>query len=505
MQTTPTISRRRFLPLGGGLALLPAARAFADSDPPGLGDTRIEEAYEKAASQNVLAALNPRVFPGYFSVCADGKGFGYGNTYPSLDGHQLTDALIWLGRVDVAQANWDYVKSFQRPDGSLPLAILPSQAGKKIGPAGYRTEVASNGGLYRHWVLGNPLAALASPTYIQNADVIFRRTLDTAWLRSQIASVNLAAEFLAGLTSKDGAVGGSGYYVERPTRLGCDGVTQPHAVDAFRRTTALNRVTGDTTRAERYDELAGRVRGYFISRFWKRDHFAEYLHPERGLIDSHGLSDTNWAALAFGTLTPEQEAILWPKIRDEKRFYYRGIPTGIVTEPDAYESWEFTYPDRMDVAAMGRVWYLECQARARMRDADGLIASIRTVCQVGRDGGYYWRERYGLKGGYGAQKYCEYPANLIRVVQRFLLGVELRLDGTVELAPLAPASCWEHGFGQKLAWRDRVLEYRMHRDRVTGTYTGGSPQRFAVQFDSRRRALVTLPASTKTAHRFEIR
>src|SRR6266550_9220198 len=85
--------------------------------------------------------------------------------------------------------------------------------------------------------------------------------------------------------------------------------------------------------------------------------------------------------------------------------------------------------------AMGRVWYLECQARARMRDAAGLVASIRKVCEVGRDGGYYWRERYGPKGGYGAQKYCEYPANLIRIVQRFLLGVELDLDGTVVLAP----------------------------------------------------------------------
>ena len=28
------------------------------------------------------------------TVCADGRGFGYGNSYPSLDGHQLTDALI---------------------------------------------------------------------------------------------------------------------------------------------------------------------------------------------------------------------------------------------------------------------------------------------------------------------------------------------------------------------------------------------------------------------------
>jgi len=506
VQITPTLSRRRLLRLGGRLALFRVATSFGNGTPaqPFLGDGLIEESYEKAATLNVLAAVNPRVFPGYFSVCADGKGFGYGNTYPSLDGHQLTDALIWLGKVDVAKANWDYVKSFQRQDGSLPLAILPSQAGKKIGPPGYQSEVASNGGLYTHWVPGNPLAALASPTYIQSADVIFRRTLDVAWLRSQIASVNLSADFLARLTSESGAVKGGGYYVERPARLDYDGVTQPHAIDAFRRTAALNRVAGDARTAEQYDDIAGRIQSHFISRFWTTDHFAEYIHPERGVIDSHGLSDTNWAALAFGTVTPEQQAVLWPKVRDEKSFYYGGMPTGIATKPDAYESWESPYPDRMDVAAMGRVWYLECQARARMRDAGGLVASIRRVCEVGRDGGYYWRERYGPKGGYGAEKYCEYPANLIRVVQRFLLGVELELDGTVVLAPVVPAELWEHGFGQTLAWRDRVLDYRMHRDRVTGTYAGSAPQRVAIQLRDQQRIQVTLPASPRKPRRFEI-
>lgn len=492
--------------LGSRLALLKFGTAFGSVAPAHLflGDQLMEESYEKAATLNVLAALNPRVFPGYFSVCADGKGFGYGNTYPSLDGHQLTDALIWLGNVDVAKANWDYVKSFQRQDGCLPLAILPSQTGKKIGPAGYQSEVASNGGLYTHWVPGNPLAALASPTYIQNADVIFRRTLDVAWLRSQIASVNLSADFLARLTSENGAVKGGGYYVERPARLDYDGVTQPHAIDAFHRTASLNRLVGDAKAANRYDEIAERIRSHFISRFWTKDHFGEYIHPERGMIDSHGLSDTNWAALAFGSVTPQQQAVLWPRVRDESRFYYGGMPTGIVTEPNAYESWEFPYPDRMDAAAMGRVWYLESQARARMRDAEGLVASIRRVCEVGRNAGYYWRERYGPKGGYGAEKYCEYPANLIRVIQRFLLGVELELDGTIVLAPVAPAELWEHGFGQTLSWRDRVLDYRMHRDHVDGTYSGNAPQKIVIQFHDQHRIQATLPASPRKPRRFEI-
>jgi hypothetical protein len=470
------------------LAAMPFPAAAAGEQEvrvPELPDRQIVEAYEKSARQNVLAAVNPRVFFGYWSVCADGKGHGYGNTYPSLDGHQMTDALLWLGQVAVVKANWDYVRSFQREDGCLPLAILPGAAGRTIGPGG-SGAVAPNGGLYAHWVSGNPLAALASPTYVQNADAIFRQTLDRQWLAAQIASVNRAADFLASLTTDEGAVKGAGYYVERPLRLESDGVTQPHAIDAFRRAAALNRLLGDEKAAKRYDALAERIQRHFVTQFWVRDQFAEYRHPERGLITSHGLTDADWAALAFGVATPGQQAVLWPRLRDEPRFLYGGMPTGIATKPESYEAWEFSHPDRMDLAAMGRVWYLECAARARPGDARGLVDSIRRVCQVGRDSGYYWRERYQAKGGYGAEKYCEYPANLIRIVQRFLLGVDLQLDGTIVLAPTVPDDFWERGFGQTFAWRERTLHYRMERGRITGTYVGGTSQRLGLRLSGTR-------------------
>jgi hypothetical protein len=502
----PTTRRAAMSAMLAAAAAQPQDHAAPAWTTPDLPDDRLMEAYERAARQNVLAALNPKVFPGYFSVCADGRGFGYGNTYPSLDGHQMTDALLWLGQVDTAKANWDYVRTFQREDGNLPLAIFPSQAGKTVGPKGYTTTIAPNGGLYQHWVPGNPLAALASPTYIQNADVIFRRTLDLDWLRAQIASVNRAADFLESLTTPEGAVKGGGYYVERPTRLDCDGVTQPHAEDAFRRAAALNRVAGDPQQAARQEAVAARIRKYFVEQFWKKDRFAEYRHPERGFIASHGYSDADWTALAFGAASREQIAALWPSIRNEQRFYYGDMPAGIVTEPDRYEAWEFSYPDRMDLAAMGRVWYLECQARARMGDAAGLLESILRVCKAGREAGYYWRERYGEKGGYGAEKYCEYPANLIRIVQRFVLGVDLGLDGSITLHPVVTPEFEARGFGQRLAWGAgrRVLEYRIHKGRITGTYTGDAPQRLYLPIGGSRRTIaLTLPARPQ-GHKFEV-
>jgi len=447
-----------------------------------LPDEEIAVAYRKAATQNVLAAVNPKVFFGYWSVCADGVGFGHGNTYPALDGHQMADALLWLGRIDVVKANWGYVRSFQRPNGQLPFAILPSMAGQEIGPEGCRAPVDANGGLYRHWVPADPLRALGYPTYIQNADVIFRWTQDRDWLAGQLPSINLAADFLASLTTPDGAVAGAGYYVERPTRVEYDGVAQCHAVDAFRRIAGLNTIAGNPEAAARYSQLAGQIEAHFRTRFWAKDHFAEYIHPERGVVATHGLTDVDWSAIATGIAGAEQRAILWPQLKDEKRFRYGGMPTGIATRPDTYEDWEFAYDDRMDLAAMGRVWYLECWARARMGDGEGLVDAIRRVCAVGRENGYYWRERYGDQGGFGAEKYCEYPANLIRIIQRFLLGVEHRLDGGLALAPTVPDAFWEAGFGQTLSWRERRLSYRMQRNRMKGHYAGRCAQALRVKF-----------------------
>jgi hypothetical protein len=472
-----------------------------------LPDSLLQETYRRAAVQNVLAAVNPKVFFGYWSVCADGEGFGRGNSYPSLDGHQIADALLFLGRIDVVKANWDFVRSFQRENGLLPIAILPSMAGKNVGMDSALAAVGANGGLYEHWVPGNPLRALGSTTYVQNADIIFRYTLDVKWLSSQIPSINLAADYLDTLTTAGGAVRGAGYYVERPTRIESDGVTQCHAVDALRRAAALNRVTGNLKKAERYDMLADRIQNFFVTQFWAKDHFGEYLHPERGLIAGHGLTDVDWAAIATGVAKPEQQAILWPQLKGERRFHYGGVPTGIATRPETYEPWEFSYPDRHDLAAMGRVWYLEAWARTRMGDAAGLLEGLRTVSVLGRDSGYYWFERYQPdgKGGVrmvGPKTYCEYPANLIRIVQRFLLGVDMRLDGSLVLAPTVTEEFWERGFGQTMRWGGRTLSYRMTRNRVEGSYAGSATLRLGVRLPATAatsRLVVTINARPAVA------
>ncbi len=400
----------------------------------------LNSVYAHSAEDNVLAALNPKVFFGYFSVCADGQGFGYGNTYPSLDGHQLSHALLFLGKVEEVKANWDYVKRWQNPNGQMPIMI--DAAGK---------------GLYVHWVPGDPLRALGAATLAHNAYAIYTHTLDDNWLRENLDCINKSAGYLESLVTPEGRVGGAGYYVEVPTRIEWDGVTQCYAVDAFQKTAALNARLGGEEQSAHWTALAERIRVNFQREFWRGDHCVEYIHPEHGPIDRHGLTDVDWAAIAMGMLPKEDEEKLWERNKENTGFRYGGMPTGISTAPETYEDWEFYPADqfpqadhRHDLAAMGRVWYLEAWTRGKKGDMAGLLDGLKAVSEAGKPNGYSWQERYfpsadGLKPA-GPLTYCEYPANLIRIVNQFVLGVTPGVDGTLSIKPCVPREWWDMGW-----------------------------------------------------------
>ena len=130
----------------------------------------------------------------------------------------------------------------------------------------------------------------------------------------------------------------------------------------------------------------------FVAAFWRGDHFGEYVHPERGLVDSHGLSDTNWAAVAFGVASGSMLAAVWARLLAEPGFWLGDMPTQLVTKPFTYEKWEYNEPIPLqvqplkDVAAMGRIWYLEATACERKKDHARLVESVAKGLQGGPDG-----------------------------------------------------------------------------------------------------------------------
>lgn len=462
MSTSSRYSRRLFLQhsgiagLGlasaGGLGWISSALRAADAPAGGLewihriADPEIRAGVEAAVFKNLIPAATERVYPGHFTINADGGGFGNDTTWPGLDSWQMIGPYLQLGRTRMVLDYFEFVRASQRKDGNIPFAIFNGNTRpggclrglkypddvftyrppKREGLPASSQETRRWVGLFEHWqTQGFPLSTLGPICYVLTAAEIFDATGSQPWLKERLASVESAARFLLTLRKNNGLIGGSGFYIEAPPREGCDGVTQCYAVHAFRKLASLSRVVGDNSKAADWSNQAEQLTSAFTATFWREDHFGEYVHPAHGLVDTHGLSDVNWAAVAFGLSDDRQIQKLWPRLIGERAFWAGDMPTQIVTKPSVYEKWESSRsPDCgvdpfNDVAAMGRVWFLEATACQRMKASARLVDSARKVCRAAQGG--YWRERYHLKpdgsvSADGSLKYCEYAAVLARVV-----------------------------------------------------------------------------------------
>ena len=411
-----------------------------------IADPEIRAGVEAAVFKNLTPAATERAYPGHFTINADGGGYGSDTTWPGLDSWQMIGPYLQLGRTRLVLDYFEFVRASQRKDGNIPFAIFngntrpggclrglkhpddvftykpPRRDGLPASSQATRQWI----GLFEHWqTKGFPLSTLGPICYLLTAAEIFNATGSRSWLRERLGSVEAAARFLLTLRNDRGLIGGAGFYIEAPPREGCDGVTQCYAVQAFRQLARLFRAAGQTAKKAEWSGHANKLAQAFVDAFWREDHFGEYVHPEHGLVDAHGLSDVNWAVVAFGLADDRRVRRLWPRLMNEPAFWAGDMPTQIVTKPFAYADWESRRsPDcpadaLNDVAAMGRVWYLEAVACQRMKARARLVDSVRKVCRAAQDG--FWRERYHLKpdgsvSADGSQKYCEYAAVLVRVV-----------------------------------------------------------------------------------------
>jgi len=387
-------------------------------------DPLIRRGVREAIEKTLLPAATQKAYPGHFNVVADASHYGGDHTWPGLDSWEMAGAYLLLGKRDLVRGYFDFVRHSQRADGNIPFAIAPADEKPDTSTYGrglhwpddvYEHVGRKWIGLFDHWQKQvNPLTVLAPICYILTAAELNER--------EALESVVAAGRYLLTRISTNGLMSGAGFYIESPPRNQWDGVTQCYAVHAFR---VLARLTRDQEWHEHAEKLANRFR----TMFWRRDHFAEYVHPERGVVDSHGLSDVNWAAIAWDVATRDQIEVLWPELMAAKEFWHGGMPTQLVARPSSYEPWE--YPEALpfehvngpvyDVAAMGRMWFLEAAACARMRAWDRLRESVRLVCAVGEKHEWQWYERYhaqsdGTVKPAGPRGYCEYAAILVRVV-----------------------------------------------------------------------------------------
>ncbi|MCC6579690.1 MAG: hypothetical protein IT440_04560 [Phycisphaeraceae bacterium] len=408
-----------------------------------IGDPAIRAGVEAAVNKTLLTAATEKAYPGHYTVVANGKAYGEENTWPGLDSWQMAGAYLLLGIERLALNYFAFVRGSQRGDGNIPFAIFP------VNPEPDRTNYLRGLrwpqdiythtppgrparkwiGLFTHWqVNANPLSVLAPVSYILTAREIADHTRDGAWLADNWPSIDAAARHISARIADNGLIGGSGFYIENPPRNQWDGITQCYGVKAFRDMAAMAEWLGKSDEQTLWSRQADRLVESFRERFWVGDHFAEYIHFERGLIDAHGLSDVNWGAIAFDIADESQRKTLWPRLTGDPGFWHGGMPTQLVTRPHSYEDWELSEPlpftlhnPTYDVAAMGRVWWLEACACLRMGDVDRLRRSVKLVCEAGLKLGGWWFERYhaqpdGTVKQAGPEGYCEYAAVLVRLV-----------------------------------------------------------------------------------------
>lgn len=442
------------LAAGARLGMLPESLRADESSAAGpdflngIIDPEVRAGLDAAINKNLIPAATEQAYPGHFNISADGVAYGGNTTWPGLDSWQMAGAYLLLGRTRLVLDYFDFVQASQRGDGNIPFAIFPGETRpdktylsgmkypedlftykppKRDGFAAYSQETHDWMRLFVHWQpKANPLSTLGPICYILTAAEIFDTTKSLSWLKGKLPSLESAAEYLLSRKSKNGLISGSGFYMELPPRYEWDGINECYAIHAFRELARLYRATGETAKETTWSGNGDTLVRDFKSIFWQKDHFAEYVHPEHGLVDSHGLSDVNWAAVAFGIADKDQTEKLWPLLMKEPGFWYADMPTQLVTKPFTYEKWEynesvpFTVPPLQDVAAMGRVWFVEATACTRMGEHKRLIESVRKVWRAAKTEGY-WRERYhphpdGTVTADGAQKYCEYAAVLTRIV-----------------------------------------------------------------------------------------
>jgi len=417
-------------------------------------DAEIRQAVSSAIELNLLPALREIAYPGHFCINADGGQFGAENTWPGLDSLQMAGAFLLMDMVDPVLKYFDFVKASQRADGNIPFAIFPEEGVRDpearstcLCGMNYPDDVFSYTppnadpekyptrewiGLFDHWVPENPLNTLGSICYLLTAGEIFEKTADTVWLTDQIDSIERAAKYIVSRKSDQGLIGGGGFYTELPPRMNWDGITQCYTYKGFCYLVQLYTALGNQDKAEYWQTEANSVYHAFRANYWVNDHFAAYVSPSHGPVAHHGYSDVDFAAIAFGLADSDQINILWDALKKQKDFWLGDMPTQVMTKYYNFMEWELSTPPSFDngersqrffydLAAMGRVWYLESKACMAMGDYERLFASTKLVSQSGNRYGGYWHERYhpvssGIVVPTGPPGYCEYPAILVRTV-----------------------------------------------------------------------------------------
>ena len=346
-----TLSRRLFLRSSGATCLgwaslawlQPASAWLRAAEAPAsesasvrrIADPEIRAGVEAAVFKNLIPAATERVYPGHFTINADGGGYGNDSTWPGLDSWQMIGPYLHLGRTRLVLDYFDFVRASQRKDGNIPFAIFNGNTRpggclrglkypddlftytppKRDGLPASSQETRQWIGLFEHWqTKGFPLSTLGPVCYVLSAAEIFDATGSRSWLKERLGSVDATGRFLLTLRKESGLIGGSGFYIEAPPREGCDGVTQCYVVHAFRQLARLSSAAGDKKKDRPGPGTPTSSPGLSCRPSGARITSASMSIPSMAWWTHMACRTSNWAAVAFrpGRRAETQTALAAP-------------------------------------------------------------------------------------------------------------------------------------------------------------------------------------------------
>ena len=217
---------------------------------------------------------------------------------------------------------------------------------------------------------------------------------------------------------------------------------------------------------------------------------------------NHGMTDTNFAMVAFGVADEVRASRIWDYFREHESSFYEvnGLfaPTWIAERAETYGKGELNKrAPYKDCVAIARIWRYDALMRRRMNDGEGIQRTLgyaNVLFDRPSGGGVGWfAERYGLgrfQKGDEAQatipQYAGYPAIYNSfIVQEAMLGLSADVNGVIHIAPCVPTNWYDIGFGQEGCGvrHDHHVGFTYSRDRFEGHLSGpAGPRTLSVQF-----------------------
>ncbi len=206
---------------------------------------------------------------------------------------------------------------------------------------------------------------------------------------------------------------------------------------------------------------------------------------------SHGMTDTNFAAVALGIANPARVKSIWNYFKAHEQAFYEvnglNAPTWISEKAETYGKSDLNRrAPYKDCVAMARIWRYDALMRRRMGDGEGIARTINDANilydRPSGGGSGLFAERYALgkfQPGDEAQAtipaYAGYPAIYnSTIIQEALLGISTDVSGTIIINPCVPASWYQAGFAQQGCGilKNRDLGFSYSSDRLAGWVSG---------------------------------